>query len=201
MVKQIPMVEQTSMVEKRACFSRWRLRLTGIGGVALFGVSAFCNLSPWPLWVFVLGITCALSGLLLRIWATGWLVKNETLTTDGPYRLTRNPLYLGTLLLVLGQCLMSDIPWAPLLFPALCLALYWPTIRQEEEYLGQCYGADYTAYANQVPLLLPNGRIKAKSPSPASKQTFEWRRVRRCYKGFLANALVILIYAVLHLAR
>jgi protein-S-isoprenylcysteine O-methyltransferase Ste14 len=195
------------MTEKVALSSNWRLRFTGIGGIALFCASVFGNFDPWPLWIFCLGIACALSGLVLRMWATGWLVKNEALTSNGPYRLIRNPLYSGTLLIVIGQSLMSDVPWAPLLFPALCLAIYWPTIRQEEGYLYDRYGADYAAYAECVPALIPsvsmvkNGQPKVETADSSSTQAFSWRRVRRCYKGFLANALVILAYALLHLAR
>ena len=187
--------------QSQVWFSQWRLRLTGIGGVALFCVSAFWVQDAWLPWVFNLGIALALSGLLLRMWATGWLVKNEALTIAGPYRFTRNPLYLGTLLITLGQCLMSDVPWAPLFFAPLCLALYWPTMRQEEQYLRERYGADYASYAERVPLLLPNLRVLIRPETSSTTQAFEWRRVRRCYKGFLANALIILVFGLLHLAR
>ena len=195
------------MTEERTWFSHWRLRFTGIGGAALFCASVFGNFEPWPLWIFSLGIVCASSGLLLRMWATGWLVKNETLTVAGPYRVIRNPLYLGTLLIAIGQSLMSDVPWAPLVFPSLCLALYWPTMRQEQEYLHERYGESYTTYAERVPLLMPgmnlmrNGQMETEISSSAMTQGFAWRRVRRCYKGFLANALVILAYAFLHLSK
>jgi protein-S-isoprenylcysteine O-methyltransferase Ste14 len=169
--------------------------------VALFIVSWQWGRADWLPWMFPLGVTLAAIGLLLRVWATGWLIKNEALTTSGPYSLTRNPLYLGTLLITTGQCLMSDVPWAPLFFPALCLALYWTTIRQEESYLRTRYGAEYEAYAQRVPLLLPTWKWALNHENFSSRQEFSWKRVRRCYKGFLANAVVIFAYVLLHFLR
>ena len=85
----------------------WRLRLTGVGGVALLLISWQWGRADWLPWVFPLGLSIAVIGLLLRVWATGWLQKNEVLITGGPYRLTRNTLYLGTLLITTGQSLSS----------------------------------------------------------------------------------------------
>ena len=48
------------------------------------------------------GAPISIAGLLLRGWAAGHLAKNESLAVSGPYALTRNPLYLGTLLVALG---------------------------------------------------------------------------------------------------
>lgn len=181
--------------------SSWRLPLTGVLGVLLLVISWYWGRSTQWSWLFPLGIVCAVGGLLTRIWATGWLVKNETLTTNGPYQLTRNPLYLGTLLIVLGQALMSGVPWTVVLFPPLCLALYWPTLLEEEKFLSQRYGEEYGAYAKQVPLLFPLWRAPGAARKTDPTQEFSWRRVQRCYKGFLGNALLISIYLLLHQAR
>ena len=179
----------------------WRLRLTGIGGIVMFLVAWHWGRANGFSWVFAAGILCALGGLLLRIWATGWLVKNQNLTTSGPYRLTRNPLYLGTMLIVLGQCLMSGVTWAPLVFPPFFLVLYWMTMRQEEKFLAERYGADYDRYAQAVPLFLPRLRNLRENSIACPEQTFSWQRVRRCYKGFSANLLLIVIYAYLYHAH
>ena len=48
------------------------------------------------------GFPIALAGLALRAWAAGCLAKNRELSTGGPYAYTRNPLYLGTLLVAEG---------------------------------------------------------------------------------------------------
>ena len=181
--------------------SIWRIRLTGIGGFLLFLVAWRLGQTYSQAWIFPLGLICALSGLLVRIWATGWLVKNDKLTTSGPYRLTRNPLYLGTLLIVLGQCLMSGVIWAPLVFLPFFLILFWQTMLQEEKFLSGVYGEDYVNYARSVPLLFPRLQNLSRSSIASPEQSFAWPRVLRCYKGFTANLLLICIYAWLYLSR
>src|SRR4028119_1428515 len=70
----------------RGLFSpAWRVRLTGVGGVVLFYASWRWGSAEMARWSLIPGIFISTAGLLLRIWATGWLCKNETLTTTGPY--------------------------------------------------------------------------------------------------------------------
>jgi len=173
--------------------SRWRVYLTGLGGVLIFYCGWHWGHPGMLRWSLPLGMGVAVAGLLIRIWATGWLCKNAELATRGPYAFTRNPLYLGTCLIALGQSLMTGLPLAPLLFPALCVLLYWPTMREEQEYLLARYGGEYAAYQARVPLLFPR-LWPARGATANADATFSWPRVTRCYKGFIANALVILIY-------
>ncbi len=112
---------------------------------------------------------------------------------QGPYALTRNPLYFGTCLIALGQSLMTGLPFAPLFFPLLWVLVYWPTMREEEDYLFARYGDQFAAYKARVPLLFPR-LWPAHSTAPTAKSQFSWPRVTRCYKGFFANLLVIVIY-------
>ena len=166
-------------------------------------------------WSFPVGAVVASGGLLLRMWASAWLIKNKELITQGPYSLTRNPLYLGSGLITLGHGLMSAVPVAPVLFPALWLALYWPTMRQEEDYLAMLYGIEYEAYRQRVPLLVPwpcltrdkGDRVRASdsaasdSATRAATQRFSWHRMSYYHKGFIANLLVIVLYGMLSAAR
>ena len=65
--------------------------------------------SPSILW----GLALGLIGLLIRAWAAGTIQKEEQLTTTGPYAYTRNPLYIGSLLLGVGITLGGGHPtWA-----------------------------------------------------------------------------------------
>lgn len=188
---------------------RWRLRLTGLGGLLLLGASWRWGQAEMAQWSFPLGAVITSGGLLLRMWASGWLFKNKVLTTTGPYALTRNPLYLGTGLITLGQSFMSAVLPAPILFPALWLALYWPTMREEENYLAGRHGAAYEDYRRRVPLLLPRLWPRHdETEVPASNdvadgegQRFSWRRMLHYHKGFIANALMIVVYGVLHATR
>jgi protein-S-isoprenylcysteine O-methyltransferase Ste14 len=148
--------EERERRRQKTIFSpRNRVRLTGVGGLALFWISWRWGQPEMLKWSLPLGAVVSLLGLCMRIWATGWLRKDEVLTVQGPYALTRNPLYLGTLTLALGHSLMSGVPLAPILFPVLCFLLYLPTMREEEEFLALAHDAAYEEYRARVPLLLP----------------------------------------------
>ena len=75
------------------------------GGFVL--VAAFAWFShPNALWLCY-GVPVSFMGLALRAWAAGHLAKNQELTTSGPYRFLRNPLYIGTLLVAAGLVVAS----------------------------------------------------------------------------------------------
>ena len=61
---------------------------------------------PTPL-SMAIGAPVSLLGLALRAWAAGCLAKNQQLATGGPYAYTRNPLYIGTLLVAAGLAVAS----------------------------------------------------------------------------------------------
>jgi protein-S-isoprenylcysteine O-methyltransferase Ste14 len=197
--------EERERRRQKTIFSpRNRVRLTGVGGLALFWISWRWGQPEMLKWSLPLGAVVSLLGLCMRIWATGWLRKDEVLTVQGPYALTRNPLYLGTLTLALGHSLMSGVPLAPILFPVLCFLLYLPTMREEEEFLALAHGAAYNEYRARVPLLLPRfprRNEKAYEHIAASNHQFSWMDLRRCIKGFLANALVIGVYTFINWSR
>lgn len=100
------------------------------------------------------GFLVAMAGLALRGWAAGCLAKNQRLATGGPYAHTRNPLYIGTLLVAAGLALAARSLWLALLFAAVFLFVYLPVIQLEEQHLRQIF-PDYAAYAGQVPALWP----------------------------------------------
>src|SRR5262245_47766090 len=57
----------------------------------------------------VIGLLLVVGGVALRTWAAGTLKKNQALTMTGPYRIIRNPLYVGSFLMALGFCtLIAD---------------------------------------------------------------------------------------------
>lgn len=188
--------------------ARRRVRLTALGGLVLLVISWRWGHAEMTRWSFLPGAVLTSGGLLLRLWAEGWLIKNQVLSTRGPYSFTRNPLYLGTGLIILGQSLMSGVPWAPVVFPALWLALYWPTMRQEEAHLAARYGVEHAAYRKRVPLLLPRLRPMRDEAVPVAndeermeEQKFSWSRVFRYRWVVLSNVLLMIVYGVLHATR
>lgn len=93
-------------------------------------------------------------GLALRAYASGYVKKNAELTTSGPYAYTRNPLYLGSLMISIGFGAASS-SWLLLgLLTALFAAIYIPTIRGEEVYLKSHFSG-FDQYVQKVPVLLP----------------------------------------------
>jgi protein-S-isoprenylcysteine O-methyltransferase Ste14 len=99
-------------------------------------------------------LVLVIPGLLLRAYASGYVKKNSELTTTGPYAHTRNPLYLGSILIAAGFGAASLNPWLLLALVLLFLGIYLPVIRGEEEYL-RAHFAGFDAYAAHVPRLLP----------------------------------------------
>jgi protein-S-isoprenylcysteine O-methyltransferase Ste14 len=101
-------------------------------------------------------------GLWLRSYASGYVQKNAELTTTGPYAYTRNPLYLGSMLIAFGFA-AAAWRWEILVTLAgLFAAIYIPTIQGEEAYLRGRF-AGFDAYAREVPRLLP--RLTAARPT------------------------------------
>jgi protein-S-isoprenylcysteine O-methyltransferase Ste14 len=93
-------------------------------------------------------------GVWLRAYAAGYVRKNAELTRTGPYAYTRNPLYLGSMMIAFGFA-VAAASWIILITLALLFAaIYLPTIRSEELYLREHF-AVFDEYAAKVPRLLP----------------------------------------------
>jgi protein-S-isoprenylcysteine O-methyltransferase Ste14 len=108
-----------------------------------------------------LSLLLVLPGLWLRGYAAGYVRKNAELTTSGPYAHTRNPLYLGSMLIAFGFGAAAG-NWVLLaLLAGLFAAIYVPTITGEEEYL-RAHFAGFDEYAARVPRLLPRLTPAAK---------------------------------------
>jgi protein-S-isoprenylcysteine O-methyltransferase Ste14 len=69
-----------------------------------------------------------------------------TIVTHGPFRLSRNPIYLANSLAYLGLTLVFNTPWPLLLILPMLAILYWGIIRREERYLEAKFGEPYLSY-------------------------------------------------------
>jgi protein-S-isoprenylcysteine O-methyltransferase Ste14 len=143
----------------------------------VFVVVAIALRKPaWNLW----GIPLIVIGESLRTWAAGHLVKDESLTVGGPYAHVRNPLYLGSLLNTLGfLVILGDLLLAAI-FLALALAIYLPTVKQEEGYLRRMHGEAFEAYRRAVPGLVPRlmrARIPVGQELALCPSGFSWKRM------------------------
>jgi protein-S-isoprenylcysteine O-methyltransferase Ste14 len=159
------------------------------------GLAALVLARPYPLSLAV-GGALAVTGEALRIWASGHIDKTENLATGGPYALTRNPLYLGSLLVGLGVAVAAASAGAAVLAVAY-FAVFYPAVMVEEaRFLRAKFASEYDRWAAAVPMFLP--RLWPAGPR-ASR--FAWRRVARNREWRTALAVPVLALALYARAR
>jgi protein-S-isoprenylcysteine O-methyltransferase Ste14 len=108
-----------------------------------------------PTWTSLVGgAGIVLAGILVRALASGHIRKNAELATTGPYAYTRNPLYLGSILIALGFIVAARNLWIGLAALAMFAFVYLPVIKAEEGYLRSAF-PDYAPYASHVPRFFP----------------------------------------------
>ncbi len=106
---------------------------------------------------FLVGCVVALTGMLVRLYASGFIVKNKQLATNGPYSLVRHPLYTGNLLLMIGFTFACGQWWA-LLVSAAFWGFYYPTaVAYEDRKLHGIFGEAWEAWSSTVPAVIPRG--------------------------------------------
>ncbi len=118
--------------------------LTIVGAVALVAATAF------TLWArFVLG----------TMWTANAAAKTgHVLHTDGPYAITRHPIYTGLLGMFLGTVLLSGLG-ASLAYLVVGIAVIELKLRSEEQLLTATLGEQYLRYKQRVPQLIPGLRL------------------------------------------
>jgi protein-S-isoprenylcysteine O-methyltransferase Ste14 len=137
----------------------------------LFAVFYFWMARPsWR--SLIVGAVVVAPGLLIRALASGHVRKNQALATSGPYAYTRNPLYLGSLLIGVGFCVAARSWWVGLALVVMFVAIYVPVIRDEETFLRQMF-PEFEGYARRVPRMLPR-LARGWSPSSEPSAGFSW---------------------------
>jgi protein-S-isoprenylcysteine O-methyltransferase Ste14 len=129
----------------------------------------------------------ALAGVALRALASGHISKDSELTTSGPYAYTRNPLYLGSLIIAAGFAVAALSPWVVVAIVILFFAIYVPVIRAEEEFLRSRF-PQFDAYARQVPRLVPRRTKYADTKGSFSRQRYLRHRE---YNALIGTAAMI----------
>lgn len=126
---------------------------------------------PHPV-LYGIGLVLIIAGEALRLWACGYLRKNQDVIMSGPFAYVKNPLYVGTFLILTGFCLAASNPHHPsrwVLYVALPLFLlifftyYMPKkVRIEGDRLRRRFGEKFDAYDRNVPNFIP--RLSAYKP-------------------------------------
>ncbi len=135
--------------------------------IALLALIAAIALNRfWPLpftprvLAIVLGVVFCVSGVGIAAWGRVTLVKSGTnvnpykpttsIVSDGPYRFTRNPLYVGLQCLLVGLSLLAGTWWGLVLLALAFLILHYGVVLQEEAYLERKFGQAYLSYKSKV---------------------------------------------------
>jgi protein-S-isoprenylcysteine O-methyltransferase Ste14 len=141
-----------------------------------------------PTWTSIaLGAIVALMGVAIRASASGHVKKNAELTRTGPYAYTRNPLYLGSIVIAAGFAIAALSIWIVLLLAIMFIAIYVPVIRSEESFLRTTF-SDFDDYCRRVPRIIPRF-----SPAYAGASSFsrELYLKHREYNALLGTAALL----------
>ena len=164
-------------------------RLRVPSGFLIVAVFAWFSQPTWR--SMEMGIPVAVLGLALRAWAAGCLAKNRELATSGPYAYTRNPLYLGTLLVAAGLAIAARSVGLGALFAGVFVFVYLPVIQNESDHLHKLF-RDYAAYAAAVPLLLPRlSKFSSGISNPFSWRLYLTNQEYNAGLGFAAGILFL----------
>ena len=117
--------------------------------------------SFWP------GVIVAVIGILFRLWASGFVMKNKELATTGPYSLVRHPLYTGNIIMLVGYCLASGEVWTWAAGGFFLWFWYPPAISYEDKKLHRIFGDSWLVWSSKTPALIPKS-LAVKSDAGTS---------------------------------
>jgi len=135
-------------------------------------------------WALITGLLFIGTGTLIRFTTIGLVyiirggskrqIHADTLVTDGIYKVCRNPMYLGNILLLFGFGLFANSLLFTLLFAPLFVLFYVAIICAEEDFLSKKFGQQFAEYKSHTNAFIPN----LKNLKTAFKgHTFNWKKV------------------------
>jgi hypothetical protein len=137
--------------------------------------------------LFWAGTAVAVLGILVRVWASGFVVKNKELSTTGPYGLVRHPLYTGNILMLIGYSLANGQiwPWAVGIF----FLVFWypPAISYEDKKLHKIFGDAWLQWSQNTPALMP------RTLNPGSSAGSSWSLMKSLKQNWEP---VIVVYSI-----
>ena len=151
-------------------FLSWALFTIVMFGVPVIGVLDFQSLGYFHWSQLIIGGLLFLTGLGIDIWGTRTLTAQQSLgqkgkiITEGPYRYTRNPQYVGFIVLFAGIIIATASSMA-LITGAFAILLFFIIPFSEEPWLLQQYGETYAEYCRKVPRFIGIRSFKQNSKS------------------------------------
>ncbi|MFC1566381.1 methyltransferase family protein [bacterium] len=169
----------------------------------IYGFMFLVFSKPTSIKFIYIGLTIALFGEFIRLLSSGYLIKTDRLTTNGPYSFVRHPLYFGSFLMGLGLCVsifsiqyLTSSTIFMISFLLLFLSVYIPVLRREESVLIEKYSDLYKQYKNHVPMLLPRlfpYSSKDNEEVKFDKKVFMRNREYRALLGLLFIIIIIFL--------
>ncbi len=157
----------------------------------LFAIIFLIFATPTML-TLAIGACVAFIGVGIRAWASGHIRKAKVLAISGPYARTRNPLYLGSLILGLGFTIAAGVWWLALIFCVLFLGIYLPVMRVETDDMRRIFGEDFDEYERNVPLLIPRFTVWRNT---GDKFNYRLYLQYREYRAAIGAVVVVIILA------
>ena len=174
----------------------------------------FLPLYPMTVWLVLvahttelrlrIGVALALLGLAIRFWANGYVgdvkvnwtrspgdAKVGRLVTAGPYAWVRHPLYLGSVLIGGGVCVIAGDIWVALTLLGFFLVVYRGKMSQEEGLLRDEIGTPYLIYHGAVPRWWPSTRRYANRQG-----AWRWDGIRASNEWKTVIWVVVLLIAL-----
>jgi len=199
--------QMTDMPEtsRRQALGHWLYRYRTWGLVPLFGIGLFMPIHEWPVrsgnFMMIAGAVGILFGTLLRIVCYRFTGSHDpmdvydpsAMKTEGPYAITRNPVYMAEAAIALGIAMMSRMPWfvlATLVVGGITTAL---VIQWEETALLARYGEAYAQYCRTVPRWFSFRRITHRDAFALSRRRVKLLAAVRAESGTLLVGLLAIL--------
>lgn len=170
----------------------WFWLLAALFVAALLLVKPYWHEGPVHEAIEDTGLILVFFAILGRLWSILYIGahKNRHLVEIGPYSMTRNPLYLSSLLGILGVGLMFGSLVVAIVMTAAFYAVFRYTVRREAEFLLATFGKAYADYAARTPLFIPDPRLYRK----ARTTTFSQKALT---STFLDSLLLLALFPVI----
>lgn len=185
--------------------TRMRTKISGILGLIAF-LLAVVTQSAWLnggwlehilAWA---GLLLVILGVFGRLWSTVHIGgrKTKSLVRDGPFALTRNPLYFFSLLGTVGLGLASANPAVCILLVGSFILYYPGVLAAEEAKLKRKHGEAFTAYEAEVPRFWPRWKRNWSEPEWITTSAPQFRRALQDGFGFMAGYMALRALATAH---
>lgn len=143
-------------------------------GIGILLVSVFGYFADKPSFPFQFEFAeiIIILGLIIRMYASGFVLKNKELSTTGPYAYVRHPLYTGNILVLTGMAIINGQLWASLIALSFFWFYYPAAIEYEDRKLKELFPGSWEKWANKTPALT----ITFQKMHPLELINWSWRK-------------------------